>query len=118
MKILDLVQNWPKTLAILVLTALLFWGYSCQPSTKSLLHPGELVTRPELQIELDSIVATAEYRMAELDKQEAFRDLIFQNATGVIETGTMNPAGILTLFAGLYGILRAGKDVKDRITIK
>lgn len=114
----DLIQNWPKTIAIIVLTALLFWGYSCQPETKSLLHPGEKVTRPELQIELDSIVATAEYRMAELDQQEAFRDLIFQNALVVVETGTMNPAGILTLLAGLYGILRAGKDVKDRIKIK
>lgn len=118
MKISDLVQNWPKTIAILVLTALLFWGYSCQPVTKSLIRPGERVTRPELQIELDTIIATAKVRMAELDKQEAFRDLIFQNALVVVETGTMNPAGIITLLAGLYGIFRGVKDVKDRISIK
>lgn len=118
LKISDLIQNWPKTIALIVLTALLFWGYSCQPETKSLIHPGERVTRPELQIELDSIIATAEIRMADLDQQEAFRDLIFQNALVVVETGTMNPAGIITLLAGLYGISRGVKDVKDRIVKK
>lgn len=111
----DIIQNWPKTIALIVLTALLFWGYSCQPETKSLLHPGVMVTRPELQIELDSIVATAEYRMAELDQQEAFQNLIFQNALVVFETGTMNPAGIITLLLGLYGATRMVKDTKDRI---
>lgn len=115
MKISDLVQNWPKTIALTVLTALLLWGYSCQPEARSLLHPGEWVTRPELQIELDSIISTAEYRMAELDRQEAFRDLIFQNALIVVETGTLNPIGIITLLTGLYGITRGAKDIKDRI---
>jgi len=118
MKISDLVQNWPKTIALIVLTALLFWGYSCQPQAESLIHPGEKVLRGELQIELDTIIAKAEFRMAELDKQEAFRDLIFQNALLVVETGTMNPAGIITLLAGLYGIARGGQDIKNRIKNK
>lgn len=117
-KISDFEIHWPKTLAIIVLTALLFWGYSCQPETKSLIHPGERVTRPELQIELDSIIATAEIRMADLDQQEAFRDLIFKNALIVVETGTLNPAGIITLLAGLYGISRGAKDIKDRVKKK
>ncbi len=118
MKISDLIQNWPKTIALIVLTALLFWGYSCQPETKSLIHPGEMVTRPELQIELDGIIATAKYRMAELDKQEAFRDVIFENALVVAQTGTLNPLGVITLLAGLYGVSRGVKDVKDRIKNK
>jgi len=118
LKISDLVKNWPKTIAIIVLTAVLFFGFHCQPETKSLLHPGEKVTRPELQIELDSIIATANYRMAELDKQEAIHDLIFKNALLVVETGTMNPAGIITLLAGLYGITRGAQDVKNRIKNK
>lgn len=114
-KISDLEIHWPKTIALVVLTALLFWGYSCQPETISLIHPGGKVTRPELQIELDSIVATAVFRMADLDRQEAFRDLIFKNALVVIETGTMNPAGIITLLLGLYGITRGAKDIKDKV---
>jgi len=117
-KISDLSENWPKTVAIFVLVGILFWGYSCQPETRSLIHPDRKVTRPELQIELDTIAATAEIRMADLDKQEAIRDLIFQNALLVVETGTMNPAGLVTLLAGLYGITRGAKDIKDRIKKK
>lgn len=115
LKISDFVQNWPKTIAILVLTALLFWGYSCQPQVRSLIHPDQKVTRPQLQVELDTIIATAEFRMADLDRQDAFRDIIFKNALLMVETGTINPLGIITLLTGLYGVTRGVKDVKDRI---
>jgi len=118
LKISDLVQNWPKTIALLILTALLFWSYSCQPQVRSLIHPDVKVTRPELQIELDSIIATAEFRMAQLDRQEAFRDVIFKNALLMAETGTLNPIGIITLLTGLYGVTRGVKDVKDRVKKK
>lgn len=116
LKISDIVQNWPKTIALIVLTALLFWGYSCQPQVASLLHPEQKVTRPELQIELDSIIATAEYRLSELAKQEAMQDVIFKNALLMAESGTVNPLGIITLLAGLYGVARGTKDIKDRVT--
>lgn len=111
----DLIQNWPKTIALIVLTALLFWGFGCPPQVKSLIQPGQMITRPELQVELDSIIATAEFRMADLDRQQQFRDVIFKNALLMIETGTINPLGIITLLTGLYGVSRGAKDIKDRI---
>lgn len=118
MKLADLSTNWSNTLAIIALMALLFWGYSCQPTVLSLIHPEKKVTRPELQVELDSITATAEFRMADLDRQDQFRDIIFKNALLMVETGTINPAGIVTLLAGLYGVIHAGKHLKDRIEKK
>lgn len=118
MKISDLVQNWPKTIALIVLTALLFWGFGCPPTVRSLIQPGTKITRPELQIELDSIIQTAEFRMAELDRQEAFRDVIFKNVLIIGQTGTLNPVGIITLLTGLYGVARGTKDIKDRVKKK
>lgn len=118
MKIADLEINWPKSTALIVLTLLLFWGYACKPQATSLINPEIKVTRPELQIELQSIIATAEFRLADLDKQQAFQDIIFKNATLIIETGTLNPAGIITLMAGLYGIARGTKDLKDKVLKK
>jgi len=118
MKVSDLKINWPRAFAIIALTALLFWGYSCEPKVPSLITDGKKVTRPELQIELDTITSTAEFRLAELDKQQQFQDVIFKNALLMLETGTMNPAGIITLLAGLYGIGRGVKDVKDRVKKK
>lgn len=116
MTLSSISSNWPKTIALLILTGLLFWGYSCQPQVKSLIHPDQKITRPELQIELDMIIATADFRLAQLDKQEAFRDIIFKNALLMVEGGGINPLGIITLLAGLYGVLRGAKDAKDRIT--
>lgn len=106
------------TVALMLLTGFLFWGFACPARTPSLLVEGKKVTRPELQIELDSIIQTAEYRMADLDRQEQIRDFVFKNALIMIETGTVNPIGIITLLAGLYGIAHGAKHLKDRIEKK
>lgn len=118
MKISDLSENWPKVIAILVLTAILFWGWGCPSRVGSLITPGKKITRPELQIELDSIISTAEFRMAELDKQDRFRDLIFNNALLMIEGGTLNPVGIITMLAGIYGVTRGGSDIVKKVKKK
>lgn len=115
MKLNDFITNWPKTIALIVLTAILFWGYGCPPRVRSLTTPKKMITRPELQIELDTIISTAQYKMADLDKQEQFRDLIFKNALLMIEGGSLNPIGIMTMLAGLYGITRGVKDIKDKV---
>lgn len=114
----NLSDNWPKAVAILLLTAILFWGYGCPSRVSSLITDGKKVTRPELQVELDTLIATAEFRMADLDRQDQFRDIIFKNAMLMVETGTMNPAGIITMLLGLYGVTRGAKDIKDRIEKK
>lgn len=118
MKLSTITDNWPKTIALILLTGFLFWGWSCPARVPSLVHPNQKITRPELQIELDTIIATAEFRLADLDKQEAFRDIIFKNALLMVEGGTLNPIGILTGLAALYGLTSAGKQVKDKIVKK
>lgn len=118
MKLPKIIANWPKTVALFFLTALLFWGYGCPPRVPSLLDSTKRITRPELQIELDTIIATAEYRLASLDSQDQFRDIIFKNAMLMVEGGALNPIGIITLLAGLYGITRGGADIVKKVKKK
>lgn len=118
MKFLDLSDNWPKLLAIVLLTAFLFWGYGCPSRVTSLNDPAVKVTRPELQIELDHIIATAEFRLADLERQDRIRDIIFQNALLMVEGGTLNPIGIATMLAGIYGVTRGGSDIVKRVKKK
>jgi len=115
MKTLDYVDNWPKLLAILALTGFLFWGYGCPSKVESLTIDGKMITRPELQIEMDTFTATAKYRLSQLDQQDAFRNVIFENAFAMAKGNGVNPVGIITLLAGLYGLTRAGKDLKDKV---
>lgn len=118
MKLKELSQNWSQTVAIVILTLILFWGYGCPAKVPSLITEGKKVVRAELQVELDSIIATAEFRMADLDRQEAFRDIIFKNALLMVETGAINPIGIITMLAGIYGAVHGVKHLKDRIEKK
>lgn len=118
MKTSDIVQDWPKLIALTLLTAFLFWGFACPSTVPSLFNNDKKVTRPELQIELDTIIATAEFRLADLDRQDAFRDIIFKNAMLMVEGGAVNPIGILTMLAGIYGVTRGVKDVKDKVIAK
>jgi hypothetical protein len=83
----------------------------CQARTQSLSDPKRLVSRGELQIELSNVLATAELRMADLDKQEAIRSLILQNALVLASGGTLNPVGIISAIAAVYGIATAGQKV-------
>lgn len=118
MKIADLEIHWPKTLALIAMTGFLFWGFACPPKTKSLITPNKKITRPELQIELDTIIATAEFRIADLEQQQQFRDIIFKNALLMVDGGTINPVGVITMLAGLYGLTRGAKDIKDKVKKK
>jgi len=106
-----LKKNW-KAILIGVTTVLLMLFYvGCQARTKSLSDPKRLVSRGELQIELNNVLATAELRMADLDKQEAIRTLILQNALVLASGGTLNPVGIISAIAAVYGLATAGQKV-------
>ena len=106
-----LKKNW-KAILIGVTTVLLMLFYiGCQARTQSLSDPKRLVSRGELQIELNNVLATAELRMADLDKQEAIRSLILQNALVLASGGTLNPVGIISAIAAVYGLATAGQKV-------
>lgn len=115
MKFSDLCDNWPKLIALVLLTAALFWGFSCPAQVESLRTPGKKIGRAELQLELDQINNTVVVRMADLEKQEQFRDLIFKNALIMVEAGTLNPAGIIVLLTSLYGVTRATSDTVKKV---
>lgn len=88
---------------------------SCPPTTQSLLEPAKKVTRAELQLELDTLIATAQIRKADLDQQEAIRNIILKNALVMVETGTFSPLGIATALFAFYGIGSAATKTKDAI---
>ncbi len=104
MTINDLKQKWPMYLIMILANIFLIGLASCPPTTPSLFEDGKKITRPELQLELDTIIAKAELRLADLDKQQRFRDIILKNALVMVETGTFNPLGLATALFAFYGI--------------
>jgi len=86
----------------------LFGAASCEPKTQSLQDPARKVTATELQIELEAITKTAEYRLGQLEQQYQIRELILQNALLIAKGTPATPAGIVT---GLLTILGASSAI-------
>jgi hypothetical protein len=103
-----LKKNYQVIIATIVTVSMGLWLYCCEPKTHSVLSPHTMVTRAELEVELDNIMKLAEQRMVDLNRQEAIRNLILQNALLVVGGQPLNPVGLLTAFAAIYGVGVAG----------
>ncbi len=88
---------------VLVTVGFLFYAYGCESKVESLNHDKKLVTRSELQLELEQLIGMAEIKFVDLDRQDALRTLILQNAIVLVQGQPFNPLGILTGIAALYG---------------
>lgn len=102
-------------LIVVVTVAFMLFAYACEPKELSLLNKGVKVTRPELQLELDQLLALADLRMVGFEKQERIRAIILQNAMILVQGQPMNPIGILTGIASIYGITQATKKTTGAI---
>lgn len=110
-----LLENWPKVIAVAVAALTIAWLYGCQPKVPSLLDDRRPVTRAELQLELETLQRKFEIRSADLAQKEELRRLITQNALLIAQTGTVNPLGVLTGLAALYGVGSATNTAKNQI---
>lgn len=116
--------NWLKKYKSLITACLisffvLLYVYGCEPKVESINGNRRMVTREELQVELNQIMALAEVRMLELEKQEQLRALILENALIIVEGQPFNPVGLITGFAALYGVsqgsFQIGRGVKNKV---
>lgn len=104
-------QNHKTIITGIVTIAICLWLYACESQVKSLDGSGTLINRAELQLELDSMIDSAQLRMLDLDRQDAFRDIIIQNSLLLVQGQPFNPVGLLTSIFGIYGITHAGSKV-------
>lgn len=104
-------KNRTVLITVVVTIVLCIWLYACESQVKSLDGSGDLVNRSELQLELDTFMAKAEMRMANLDRQDAFRALIIENSLLLVQGTPFNPVGIITAVLGIYGATHGASKV-------
>ena len=102
-----------STIIITVLVTVIFavYMYGCEAKTRSLRTPAKLVNRQELQLELDQLIGLAQLRMVDLDKQEQFRSIILQNALILVQGNPLNPVGLISAVAAIYGITQGSSNI-------
>ena len=111
---------WIKKNSSIVITVLITVGfaiycYGCEPKTTSLINRERLINRQELQLELDQIIGLAQIRMVDLNKQEEFRAIVLQNALILVQGNPLNPVGLITGFAAIYGLIQGGNKVSKAV---
>lgn len=122
-------HNVPLTMTIIVCLAvcIIFCFGGCESKVLSLIMPETRVSRGQLQVEYDSEIARLEQELTklqsvvklreqDLDRQDAFKQKLFEIGMASVESGEINPVGIATsLLALLSGGLLMNGLVKDRI---
>lgn len=103
--------NAAQLIVFIPCVVLVAFAYGCEAKVPSILHPPEKVTRTELQLELDTYLQLAKIRFENLDKQERFREFLFQQTLIIGQGGAVNPVGILT---GLWALLGTGAMIDNR----
>ena len=96
---------------VLVSVGFLFYCYGCEPEVPSLNNRLQMINRQELQLELDQLIGMAQLRMVDLDKQEELRAIVLQNALILVQGQPLNPLGLITALAGIYGVMQGGSNI-------
>jgi len=116
---LAFIKNHIKGLITFAITAgLIIFIWGCPSTTTSLLHNDRKVTRPELQLELENITALARLRITDLNQQDELKSLLVQNALIIFDGQPLNPLGLLTGVAAIYGIASGGYQIGGKVNTK
>jgi len=105
-------------IGLLVTVGFFFYCYGCEPKTQSLLDIGKQINRQELQLELDQVISMSQLRLADLDRQEQIRAIVLQNALILVQGQPLNPLGIITAIAGIYGVMQGSSNVTKVVKTK
>lgn len=108
-------HNQSMTIGFFLALIMSIWFFGCESRTGSLIDPGIKVTEDELNIEYTSELARlesemqtlrsqTEVRLQDLQRQDAFKQALFQNAVLIAEGGNPNPLGILSMIGTIFGI--------------
>lgn len=102
---------------LMVLVSLL-WIYGCESTTQSLKQPGLQVNRAELMLELDTIISESHIRISDLDRQDQFKEAMFELALVYAEGGTINPVAIAMTLGSILGLGAVIDNRRKDVVIK
>lgn len=118
-KIVNILRDkWIILLAWNICIGLFFYAYGCESTTSSLIDPTQRVNLDRLQSELDFLVSKYETGLADIERQNKFRQAILNQTLIIAESGTINPVGLITTALAIFGIGATADDVRLRKKIK
>jgi len=107
-----------QSLSFVVVLILLSTTHGCDSKIESIRYPGTRITRGQLEIEVNNFLQEAEIRAEQLNIQDELKTTFYRIGMTTIESGTLNPIGLITTIAGILGIGATADNVRKRRDIK
>lgn len=118
-----------QAIGFVLVAILIFWAVGCESMVTSLTDPVKKVTRSQLSAEIAAFNAEIEATLKKfaanagaaydaLDKQDAFRQTVFNHLALYAQTGALNPAGVVAAIVSILGVAAVADNVKKRVEIK
>lgn len=113
------MKNWLKDnpfidIAAIVVVVVAGFFSGCQVTAPSLLDPQVRVSRAQLEIELQSLLATAEMRFDQIAQKETFRRELLNHALVIGQAGQVNLIGLIPIALSLLGAGAVADNVRKR----
>jgi len=96
-------NHW-YVIGTIILASLSVWFVGCKSTVNSLLTPDKLVTRGELQAEIEYLINLAETRKDELNRQDEIKTQLLNIASVVSADGTFNPSGLISILTTIASL--------------
>lgn len=97
-------HNQSLVIGLILCTVVVAWAFGCESTVRSILLPSQKVNRPELQQEVESLIAQAELRFNSLDQQDAFKNALFEMAIQYSNGSNVNPVAVAVTLGNILGI--------------
>ena len=111
-------HNQFLAVAVVVVIVLMVWLVGCDSTVTSPFNPDHDVTRNQLQNEVDKYMADIKLAFESLDKQDLFKQKLFEVGVVMARGGTIDPIGAGITLLGILGIGAVADNRKKDSIIK
>lgn len=110
-------HNSGIVIGIVLVALILLWCYGCESKVVSIVNTPVLITRAELELEVNHFLKNAEIRFSELNKQDEFKRTVFAAAMEFVAEGKVNPVAIAVTLGNILGLGAVIDNVRKRTYI-
>ena len=113
-----LSHNQFLTVAVVIVAVLMVWLFGCESTTQSPLRPETKVTRAELEVEVDMFKIKVQQSVKDLDRQDLFKQELFNIGVLFAQGGSVNPVGAGITLLSILGVGACADNVRKNTVIK
>jgi len=111
-------HNQALTVALVICFALGVYLVGCDSSVISPINPPKKVNRVQLDAEIERLIVDIDLAIEDLNKQDLFKQKLFEIGLAAAQGGTVNPVGAGVTLLGILGIGAVADNRKKDSIIK